>query len=340
MQTVHIPEMYFNVPTPILRATGLSGLDVCQSRVLLALVGAIRVAKLPKDADTTRLAVPAAELLAAYPGHERAKMRLWDDLKTIGRVEFEHTEMDGDGDLAKGEWATFAARVSADFPGGLVQLTLTREVVALIQTPDTWARIAKEALFSMRSKHAQRLYQLIQDWEGAGKRHDRREWLWIDKFREAMNLGDAYPKFEDLHKRVIKPAVDEINELGLIEVEVIPHRRGRPVREFEIKWKPKTGTKASDTAAELDKPKRQRKAKEQAGDGAPPIIEDSWVAKFKAAVPELQPVWWKDAVVTEEGETLVITVPPFTANWLRKSEYSVGPRLSATFNRPVHIVAG
>ncbi len=340
MQTVHIPETYFNVPTPILRATGLASLDVCQSRVMLALVGAIRVAKLAKDADAVKVAIPAAELLDAYPGHERAKVRLWDDLKIIGRVEFEHTEMDETGDLARGEWATFAAKISADFPGGLVQLTMTRDVVTLIQTPDTWARIAKEALFSMRSKHAQRLYQLIQGWEGAGKRHERREWLWIDKFREAMQIGDAHQDFRALHRYVIKPAVDEINALELVEVEVIPHRRGRPVREFEIKWKPKTGTKAADTAATLDKPKRQRKAKEQAGDGAPPVIEDSWVAKFKAAVPELQRVWWKDAVVTEEGEKLVITVPPFTANWLSKSEYSVGPRLSATFNRPVHIVAG
>lgn len=147
--------------------------------------------------------------------------------------------MDGAGGVARASWVAFAARVSAAFPRGLVELVIDREVVRVIRTSDRWAAIVKEAHFAMGSWHAQRLYELLRDQEGRGRRSERPWWLWLDEFRRLMGLAPgSYPGFDNLRRRVIEPAVAAINEHGRMTVRVIPHRRGRAIGELEITWRP------------------------------------------------------------------------------------------------------
>ena len=64
-----------------------------------------------------------------------------------------------------------------------------------------------KAVAKMDSAHAIRLYELLAQWRGVGKRE-----MAVDRLRETFHLGDRYPSIKDFKKCVIDVAVSQINE--------------------------------------------------------------------------------------------------------------------------------
>jgi len=85
---------------------------------------------------------------------------------------------------------------------------------------------------------AWRLYELLRQYKGLGKRE-----IALDELKGALGLGATeYPRFVDLQKRVINPAMIEINRLSDIEVEADPIRYRRTVKGMLFLIRPNTYT--------------------------------------------------------------------------------------------------
>ena len=54
-------------------------------------------------------------------------------------------------------------------------------------------------------------------------------YLSLEKLSELFELRGQYPRFYDLKKRVIEPAINEINENTTLNVEWEPIKKGRTV---------------------------------------------------------------------------------------------------------------
>lgn len=101
-----------------------------------------------------------------------------------------------------------------------------------IADPKTWTLLSFRIKNKFTSVYAYTLYQRCR----LDQFRDATNWMTVDEFREIMNPGQAglYTKFQDLQKRVIKPAVEQINEFSDIMVTADYKRRGRTITDIRF----------------------------------------------------------------------------------------------------------
>lgn len=82
-----------------------------------------------------------------------------------------------------------------------------------------------ESIYSIR------LYELLVQWSSVGEREIEVEWL-----KKQFQVGDKYKRLGDLKKRVIDPAIEEINAHSNLWVEYGQRKSGRTVTHFQFKF--------------------------------------------------------------------------------------------------------
>lgn len=136
---------------------------------------------------------------------------------------------------------------------GRVELRFTKDMLPyLTQLTERFTRYALADVAKMTSSHAIRLYELLCQWRDMGKREVSLEWL-----RESFQLGDKYPALKDLKRRVIEPAVEQINEHSPLWVKWDQRKTGRRVTHLVFTF----GEKAPE------KPQKARKQKTRLSTG-------------------------------------------------------------------------
>lgn len=122
---------------------------------------------------------------------------------------------------------------------GRVELRFTKDMLPyLTQLTEQFTRYALEDVAKMTSSHAIRLYELLAQWRGAGRREVEITWL-----REAFQLGDKYPAIKDFKRWVIVPAVEQINEHSPLQVKWDQRKTGRRVTHLVFSFAEKTPKK-------------------------------------------------------------------------------------------------
>lgn len=81
----------------------------------------------------------------------------------------------------------------------------------------------------LNSFHSIRLYELVSQFRKTGYRR-----ISLDDFKNSMSCADSYPRIKDLKRRVLNPALKEINEKADFEVECRDLKRGRRIVGFEF----------------------------------------------------------------------------------------------------------
>lgn len=74
------------------------------------------------------------------------------------------------------------------------------------------------------STHTIRLYELMAQYKFTGYRE-----ISLDGLKDWLQISDKYPIFYDFRKRVLSPAVDEINGKSDLSITVEPIKRGRRI---------------------------------------------------------------------------------------------------------------
>jgi len=98
-----------------------------------------------------------------------------------------------------------------------------------------FTKIPLNQVLQLRSKYAIRLYELLKRYEDTGFRTD-----YLPELRLKLGVEEnEYKVFKDFERRVLKPAVNEINEKTDLEVNYTKKKTGRKIThiEFEIKSK-------------------------------------------------------------------------------------------------------
>lgn len=97
-----------------------------------------------------------------------------------------------------------------------------------LQTGYTPANLA--ALFSMKNYYAQRLYDLLRLWSGTKSIIN----YGLDDLKMYLQLEDNYPEYGNLKRRVILPAIKELNETGYFEIDIKENKLGRKVDSIDF----------------------------------------------------------------------------------------------------------
>lgn len=97
-----------------------------------------------------------------------------------------------------------------------------------LQTGYTPANLV--ALFSMKNYYAQRLYDLLRLWSGTKSVINYS----LDDLKMYLQLDDSYPEYGNFKRRVILPAIKELNETGYFEIDIKENKVGRKVDSIDF----------------------------------------------------------------------------------------------------------
>lgn len=88
---------------------------------------------------------------------------------------------------------------------------------------------------------SKRIYELITKWQKLGSTPEMSVFEWKDLF----GVADKYPKVAEFRRRILDPAIEQINQQGDFKLEIMPIKAGRNITHFRIDIKVK---RKSDTA--------------------------------------------------------------------------------------------
>lgn len=132
---------------------------------------------------------------------------------------------------------------------GIVKLRFAPEIVPLITRLEenfTWYELMQVANLNL---YATRLYELLVCWRSTGKTPV----IEINDFRSKLGLLETeYKAMCDFKKRVLDPAIKQINEHTDITVKVEQHKTGRSITGFSFKFKQKQQPKSIESNRDPD----------------------------------------------------------------------------------------
>jgi plasmid replication initiation protein len=133
---------------------------------------------------------------------------------------------------------------------GRVCLRFNKDMLPYLTELSTqFTKYRLKAVAKMDSAYAIRLYELLMQWQGVGKREVSLDWL-----RDTFQLGDKYPAMKDLKKWVIEPAVSQINEHSDLSASYTQRKTGRNVTHLTFTFAPKEEAKPEEKTAAQQAP--------------------------------------------------------------------------------------
>jgi hypothetical protein len=138
---------------------------------------------------------------------------------------------------------------------------LPRKLAPILANSGRWGRIKAEIVCSMTSKYGIALYELVQL-----KANMERcvETVSMERLRELMGVPPGkYERVDNLMRKVVDPAMLQVNKLSDMSVAIEPRRRHSraPVHEFDLAWWRKQGDELRDAIRERNRPKFGRMAR-------------------------------------------------------------------------------
>ncbi|KAF1013123.1 MAG: Replication initiation protein [Acinetobacter bereziniae] len=119
---------------------------------------------------------------------------------------------------------------------GVVKLRFAPEIVPLITRLEQNFTSYELMQVANLNLYATRLYELLVSWRSAGKTPI----IEINEFRSKLGLTETeYKAMGDFKKRVLDPAIKQINKHTDITMKVEQHKTGRSITGFSFKFSPK-----------------------------------------------------------------------------------------------------
>ena len=113
----------------------------------------------------------------------------------------------------------------------------------LLELKEFFSKIPIKYTYVLNSRYAIRLYELLKQYENTGFRVD-----YLPDLREMLGVEpEEYPRFDNFERRVIKPAVKEINEKTDLKVSYTKRKTGRKITHIEFEIKPKNAKQGDTT---------------------------------------------------------------------------------------------
>ena len=231
-------------------------LDLVEQRlILLAIVEARESGKGINANDP--LTVHAESYINQFGVHRNtAYQALKDACDNIFARQFSYQEINerGNTENVRSRWVSEVRYVDAE---ATVKLIFAPVVIPLItRLEERFTQYEMKQISELSTGYAIRLYELLICWRTTGKTPV----IELSDFRQKMGVLDSeYQRMHDLKKRVLEPALEQINEHTDITATYEQHKKGRVITGFSFKFKQKKKTEAetpknSDSSPRIEKP--------------------------------------------------------------------------------------
>lgn len=247
--------------------------------------------------------IPLATVRQAFSRHESSD-RLRDSLTRLMSVKVNVAYVADSADGMEGPEQRVVITGLFDFfdvsakelaKRATLRYGLPRKLAPILESSGRWGRIKAEIVCSMTSKYAIALYELIQ----LRANMDRSvETFAIDRFRELLGVPPGtYARGDNFQRKVIDPAVLEVNGLSDMSLQIEPERAHSraPIHAVTLSWWRKSGDEFRAAMQERNRSKVGRMARLRGQvevtepDGSrPPLPSPSAQQKIDATVEAMR----------------------------------------------------
>ena len=171
--------------------------------------------------------VSVVELAAKLGFNSRNQEHLKDMLKSLAECTVEWNVLGKD---KKQVWGVATLLASAEIENGICTYGFAPHLRLKLYNPRVYAKLNLRLQNRFTDRHALILWEICFDYFDTARDQGETPFITLDTFRELMGVApDEYPAFKTLNQCVIKPAIQEINELTNFFVEVEQKRESRKV---------------------------------------------------------------------------------------------------------------
>lgn len=112
-------------------------------------------------------------------------------------------------------------------------ITATKEIYVLLKKKfdcGGYTNLNMNVFLSLKNYYAQRLYDLLRLWSNSKSTINYK----VDDLKGYLKLEDKYSEYGNFKRRVITPAVKELNVSGVFEIEMKEKKVGRKVESIDF----------------------------------------------------------------------------------------------------------
>ena len=182
-----------------------------------------------KDIHTVSMTELAAKLGFDSGNQEYLK----EVLHALRSCQVEWNLLDKDN---KQVWGVASLLASAEIKDGICTYGFAPHLRRKLYTPRVYAKLNLRLQNRFKSQYALVLWEVCFDYFDADRGQGETPFIPLETFRELLGIEkDEYPAFSIFNRAVIKPAIQEINDLTDYHVEVEQKRIGRRVAELKFR---------------------------------------------------------------------------------------------------------
>ena len=136
------------------------------------------------------------------------------------------------------------------FNNGDLIYRLSSTLRLVLENSNHWAALSRDAVLSFESRYALRLYELMT--LRGGLSHKNTETFELDDLRNRLGVPSGkLPRWNDLRRKALEPAIAEVNQLSGLEVSYEAIKRGRRVDRVALTWTQRDASGRAGVAREL-----------------------------------------------------------------------------------------
>lgn len=202
-------------------------LGLTEQRIIL-----LSIAKAQKENKeinhTDYVSIHAGEFLDTFSdvNEKSVYASLKDACETLFRREFSYKL---DKTIVRSHWVQ-SSKYHEDT--GHIEILFAKELIPFIsQLKSRFTSYFLEDVSKMSSVYAIRLYELIIAWKSTHKTPV----FALEDFRNKLGVEPhEYPRMTNFKDRVLNPAIEQINKLSNIQIEMEQHKKGRSIIGFSF----------------------------------------------------------------------------------------------------------
>lgn len=134
------------------------------------------------------------------------------------------------------EWGVASLLAEVRIRNGICFYQFPHTLRLKLHNPRVYAKLNLRLQNRFRSRYALVLWEVCFDYFDTDRDQGETPFITIEVFKGLMGVGkDEYSVFKELNRNVIKPAINEINDLTNYHVEVEQKRIGRRIGELKFR---------------------------------------------------------------------------------------------------------
>jgi plasmid replication initiation protein len=189
----------------------------------------VAIAKISFDSKEIkrRVVITAREMLDCFP--DIGEQHVYEEMEKASENLFNRwIRIEDPNQIEKFRW--ISAKLIYKKGEGRVGFSFSPEVLPYLQQlKEQFTKYRLGDISSLKSAYSIRLYEMLMQFQSTGIALVR-----LEEFKERLGIADKYSDYLNLRRRIIEPAVSELNQKSHLTITFKSIREGRAIKKLEF----------------------------------------------------------------------------------------------------------